>query len=293
MACRAAGIVPRVACDLSALESVGSTGAPLPASGFQWVYEQVSPDVLLASVSGGTDLCTAFVASCPLLPVYAGELQCAALGASVEAFDEAGNAVVGQVGELVITQPMPCMPIGFWNDPDGERYRQSYFEDFPGVWRHGDWIELTSRGTAIISGRSDATLNRGGVRMGSSEFYRVVEELDFIEDSLVVDTSGTAAPGQLWLFVVLSGGAGDLDETQRSLIVRTVREKLSPRHVPDEIRCVPEVPRTLSGKKLEVPIKRLLSGDPLERVVNPGTLKNPQALVALVRSAGLELDLDG
>ena len=281
-------VEPRERFDLSALRAVGSTGAPLPASGFGWVYRSVKSDLLLGSVSGGTDLCTAFVASCPLLPVHAGELQCRCLGANVLAFDESGQAVTGKVGEMVIASPMPCMPVGFWNDPDGVRYRESYFEHFPGVWRHGDWIELTERGSAIITGRSDSTLNRGGVRMGTSDFYRVVEELEPIQDSVVVDTSDASGNGKLWLFVVLHPGR-TLDTELAQTIGRTLRTKLSPRHVPDEIRAVGDVPRTLSGKKLEVPIKRLLCGAQLSDVVNPGTLKNPEALYGLLAAAGVSV----
>lgn len=287
MACKAAGIVPRDAFDLAALRAVGSTGAPLPAPGFDWVYRSVKSDLLLGSVSGGTDLCTAFLASCPLLPVHAGELQCRCLGAHVLAFDERGQAVTGQVGELVIASPMPCMPVGFWNDPEGARYRESYFEHFPGVWRHGDWILITERGSALITGRSDATLNRGGVRMGTSEFYRVVEELEPIQDSVVVDTSDASGTGKLWLFVVMRPGHA-LDAELVQTIQRTLRSRLSPRHVPDEIRAVQGVPRTLSGKKLEVPIKRLLAGARVIDVVNPGTLQNPEALYGLLAAAGIE-----
>jgi acetoacetyl-CoA synthetase len=284
MACRAGHQVPRAAFDLSALRSLGSTGAPLPSAGFEWVYRDVSVDVLLGSVSGGTDLCTAFVGSSPLLPVHAGELQCRALGADVQAFDASAQPVVGQLGELVITSPMPCMPVSFWNDPDGERYRESYFDHYPGVWRHGDWIVLTERGSAVISGRSDATLNRGGVRMGTSEFYRVVEELEQVRDSVVVDTSDASGAGKLWLFVVLAAGQ-QMDASLVEHLKRTIRSKLSPRHVPDEICVVSDVPRTLSGKKLEVPIKRLLAGAKVEDVVNPGTLQNPQALFDLLAAA--------
>ncbi len=287
MACRAAKIRPRE-LDLSALRSIGSTGAPLPPAGFDWVYEHVAPDVLLGSVSGGTDLCTAFVASCPLLPVYSGELQCRALGADVRALDESGQPVVGTVGELVIASPMPCMPVYFWNDPDGRRYRESYFEQYPGIWRHGDWIVLNERGGAVISGRSDATLNRGGVRMGTSEFYRVVEEMEEVRDSVVVDTSDDEGNGKLWLFVVLAPGK-ELDTSIIDHIKRSLRSKLSPRHVPDEIRAVRDIPRTLSGKKLEVPIKRLLGGAPARDVVNPGTLQNPAALYELVAAAGVAI----
>jgi len=281
MACRAAGIRPGELWDLSALRSVGSTGAPLPSSGFDWVYEAVSKDVLLGSVSGGTDLCTAFVGSCPLLPVHSGELQCLALGAKVQAFDTTGKPLVGEVGELVISEPMPCMPVCFWNDPDGHRYRDSYFDRYPGVWRHGDWIQITERGSAIISGRSDATLNRGGVRMGTSEFYRAIEHLPQLRDSVVVDTSDSDGQGKLWLFVAPAAGY-TLDAALLATIKQTLRSKLSPRHVPDEIVAIKEVPRTLSGKKLEVPIKRLLGGAPLDQVVNPGTLQNPEALFDLL-----------
>jgi acetoacetyl-CoA synthetase len=254
-------------------------------AGFDWVYRSVKSDLLLASVSGGTDVCTAFLVSCPLLPVHAGELQCRGLGADVQALNEDGQPVIGQVGELVIASPMPCMPVMFWNDPDGARYRESYFDHYPGIWRHGDWLLLTERGSAIISGRSDSTLNRGGVRMGTSEFYRVVEELEPIQDSVVVDTSDASGSGKLWLFVVLRGGRA-LDATLLDSIERSLRQKLSPRHVPDEIRAIPAVPRTLSGKKLEVPIKRLLAGARLQDVVNPGTLQDPDALTRLLESAG-------
>jgi acetoacetyl-CoA synthetase len=281
MACRAAQLRPGASFDLSALRAVGSTGAPLPSSGFDWVYSAVSADVLLGSVSGGTDLCTAFVCSCPLLPVHSGELQCLALGAKVQAFDATGKPVQGEVGELVIAEPMPCMPVCFWNDPDGRRYRESYFEQYPGVWRHGDWIVITEHGGAVISGRSDATLNRGGVRMGTSEFYRVIEDLPQIRDSVVVDTSDSEGRGKLWLFVVPAPGQA-LDAALVASVKQALRGRLSPRHVPDEIVAIREVPRTLSGKKLEVPIKRLLGGAPVEQVVNPGTLQNPQALFDLL-----------
>jgi acetoacetyl-CoA synthetase len=281
MACRAAQLAPRQLADLSALRAVGSTGAPLPSSGFEWVYSAVASDILLGSVSGGTDLCTAFVASCPTLPVHAGELQCRALGAHVLAVDTTGKPVVGEVGELVIAAPMPCMPVSFWNDPDGRRYRESYFEQYPGLWRHGDWIRISERGSAVISGRSDATLNRGGVRMGTSEFYRVLEDLPQLRDSVVVDTSDAEGRGKLWLFVAPVAGQA-LDAALIAAIKRELRGKLSPRHVPDEIVAIREVPRTLSGKKLEVPIKRLLGGAPVSAVVNPGTLQNPAALDELL-----------
>jgi acetoacetyl-CoA synthetase len=280
-----AGVEPAGQVDLAALHSIGSTGSPLPPEGFAWLYEHVAPDVLVGSTSGGTDVCTSFVTSCPLLPVYPGEIQCRALGAKVESFDEHGRPVVGQVGELVVTEPLPSMPLFLWNDPDGGRYRDSYFSTWPGVWRHGDWIEVTERGTCIISGRSDSTLNRGGVRMGTAEFYRVVEGLDEVTDSLVVDASDPSGEGRLLLFVVLRPGT-ELDEELRSRIRAAVRTELSPRHVPDRIDAIAEVPRTLSGKKLEVPVKRVLSGVPLEQAVSEGALANPDAIhqvVALAR----------
>jgi acetoacetyl-CoA synthetase len=280
-----AGVEPAGEVNLSALHSIGSTGSPLPPEGFTWLYEHVAPDVLVGSTSGGTDVCTSFVTSCPLLPVHPGEIQCRALGAKVESFDEHGRPVVGQVGELVVTEPLPSMPLFFWNDPDGERYRDSYFATWPGVWRHGDWLEITERGSCIISGRSDSTLNRGGVRMGTAEFYRVVEALDEVVDSLVVDASDPGGEGRLLLFVVLRQGA-ELDDDLRDRIRAAVRAELSPRHVPDRIAAIAEVPRTLSGKKLEVPVKRVLSGVPLDQAVSEGALANPDAIhqvVALAR----------
>ncbi|HET9556334.1 MAG TPA: acetoacetate--CoA ligase, partial [Actinomycetota bacterium] len=283
-----AGVEPAREVDLSALHSIGSTGSPLPPDGFDWLYRHVAPDVLVGSTSGGTDVCTSFVTSCPLLGVYPGEIQCRALGAKVESFDERGRSVVGRVGELVLTEPLPSMPLYFWNDPDGERYRESYFSTWPGVWRHGDWLEITERGTCIISGRSDSTLNRGGVRMGTAEFYRVVEGLDEIVDSLVVDASDPGGEGRLLLFVVLRPGV-ELDDGLRNRIRAAVRADLSPRHVPDRIDAIAEVPRTLSGKKLEVPVKRVLAGVPFEQAVSEGALANPDAIhqvVALARDPG-------
>lgn len=284
IACAKAGIHPGRDHDLSRIHSLGSTGAPLPPGGFQWVYDEVKADLLLGSVSGGTDVCTAFVGSSPLLPVYAGEIQCRSLGAKVEAFDDMGQPLSGDLGELVITEPLPSMPLFFWNDPDGVRYQDSYFAMYSGIWRHSDWIKITERGTCVVTGRSDSTLNRGGVRMGSSEFYRVVEGLPEVLDSLVADTSSLDTEGQLLLFVVLRPGAA-LDEALIGRINRTLRQELSPRHVPDAIYAVPEVPRTLNGKKMEVPIKRLLMGTPAERVANPGTMGNPQSLAFFLELA--------
>jgi acetoacetyl-CoA synthetase len=275
--CMKEGIEPGAGRDLSALRSVGSTGSPLSPEGFQWVYDHVGADTWLFSTSGGTDVCTAFVGGCPLLPVYLGELQARSLGADVHAFDEDGNEVVGQVGELVISQPMPSMPVYFWNDPDGERLRESYFATYPGVWRHGDWIEITERGTAIIHGRSDSTINRGGIRMGTSEIYRAVLGIDEIVDALVVDVPREGEESWMPLFVVLRDGAA-LDDDLTRQIARRVREECSPRHVPNDVFAIAEVPRTLSGKVLEVPVKRILMGTPPERAASRDSLQNPAAL---------------
>ena len=255
----------------AALRAIGSTGSPLPVDGFEWVYRHF-PDVWLFSTSGGTDLCTAFVGGVPTLPVHAGELQARCLGASVEAWSEDGRPLVDQVGELVITRPMPSMPLYFWNDPGGERYRQSYFEMFPGIWRHGDWIKITSRGSAVIYGRSDSTINRGGVRMGTSEIYSAVEGVPEVLDSLVVDVDG-----RMLLYVVLRAGA-ELDDELQAAIRRRVREHCSPRHVPDSIEVIPEVPRTLSNKKLEVPVKKILLGADPAGAASRDSLANPAAL---------------
>jgi len=286
-ACMKDGFDPRAGRDLSRLRALGSTGSPLSLDGFDWVYDRLGPDVWLFSTSGGTDLCTAFVGGVPTLPVYRGELQARALGAKVEAWNAAGKPVVGEVGELVITEPMPSMPLRLWGDPDGSRYRASYFEMFPGVWRHGDWIELTDRGTAVISGRSDATINRGGVRMGTAEIYRAALAVDEVVDALVVDLPRPGTQGYMPLFVVLRDGV-ELDEALVARIRARIREDCSPRHVPDEVRAVPAIPRTLSGKALEVPVKRILSGEPAERTLSRDALANPDALLPfeeLARSA--------
>ena len=276
-ACMKDGVVPAEGRDLSRLKAVGSTGSPLSPEGFDWVYEQLGADTWLFSTSGGTDLCTAFVGGTPLLPVYRGELQAPSLGAAIEAWDEDGNSVVGEVGELVVTKPMPSMPVFFWGDEDGSRYRASYFEHYPGVWRHGDWIEITPRGTAIIYGRSDSTINRAGIRMGTSEIYRAVLGVDDVLDALVVDVPRPGTDGWMPLFVVLREGA-ELDDELRAEIARRIREACSPRHVPDEIYAIPEVPRTLSNKVLEVPVKRILMGTPPEEAASRDSLANPAAL---------------
>jgi acetoacetyl-CoA synthetase len=276
LACRSADVRPG---PQPSLRAVGSTGAPLPPEGFRWVYENLPPSVQLQSVSGGTDVCTAFVGAVPLVPVYEGEISCRCLGAAVEAFGEKGAPVTGELGELVLTAPMPSMPVAFWNDPDGQRYFDAYFGVWPGVWRHGDWITISERGSCVITGRSDATLNRGGVRLGTAEFYSVVEDLPEIADALVVHLDASGAGEQLLLFVVLAPGA-ELDDALRSRIARELSRSLSPRHVPDAVHAVPDVPRTLSGKKLEVPVKRILGGTPVAEAAAAGALANPESLAA-------------
>jgi len=277
LACAKADLAPGRDHDLSRVRGVGSTGSPLPPEGFRWVYQSVGGDLLLGSYSGGTDVCTGFVGPCPLLPVRAGVIAGSCLGARVEAYDAAGRPVTGEVGELVLTAPMPSMPVGFWNDPDGDRYRASYFSPWPGVWRHGDWITMLPDGGCVIFGRSDATLNRGGVRMGTSEFYRVVEQLPEVADSLVVDTGQLGAHGRLILYLVLADGS-DLDDELTGRIKAALRTALSPRHVPDEIHQVPGIPRTLSGKKLEVPVRKILLGTPVADAADPDALANPEVL---------------
>ncbi|MGH4013942.1 MAG: acetoacetate--CoA ligase [Pseudonocardiaceae bacterium] len=276
--CLKAGLRPGKEQDLAALRAIGSTGAPLSPEGFRWIHEQVGPDVQICSVSGGTDLCTAFVCAAPDVPVWEGEISCRALGAAVVALDEDGTQLHDEVGELVITAPMPSMPVFFWNDPDGMRLREAYFDSYPGQWRHGDWIKITPRGSCVIYGRSDATLNRGGVRMGTAEFYAVVEGLDEVVDSLVIDTSGTGGgeDGELLLFLVLAPGVS-LAEVEPRLRA-ALREQLSPRHVPNRFLLVDEVPRTLNGKKCEVPVKRILAGVDPERAVSSDALRNPDSL---------------
>jgi acetoacetyl-CoA synthetase len=281
VACRKAGLAPGADLDLGRLRTVGSTGAPLPAAGFRWVHDAVGPGVQVSSLSGGTDVCTAFVGMVPVLPVRAGEISTRFLGCAVEAFGPDGDpAPPGTTGELVVTAPMPSMPVAFWADPDGARLRAAYFADFPGVWRHGDWITFTGDGACTITGRSDATLNRGGVRLGTSDFYAVVEALPEVADSLVVhleDTGDEGGLGELVLFVALAEGA-TLDDDLRARIAASLRSELSPRHVPDAVEAVPAIPRTLSGKKLEVPVKRILQGDPPDQAASRDSLADPTAL---------------
>jgi acetoacetyl-CoA synthetase len=284
MACRKGGVDLRE-MDLSSIRQFCAAGSPLPAEGFDWIYDQLGPDVLLNVGSGGTDVCTGMVQGSPLQPVYRGEISGRCLGVDVAAYDENAKPVVGELGELVIRSPMPSMPVGFWNDPGDERYRAAYFDHFPGVWRHGDWILFTERGSCVITGRSDATLNRGGVRLGTGEVYSVVEGLDEVMESLVVhieDPEGGA--GELILFVTLSEGA-ELDDELRKRIATELKGTLSPRHVPDTIESVPAIPKTLTMKKLELPVKRILLGDQPEKVASRDALADPAALDAFVEFA--------
>jgi len=283
--CIKAGIEPGRDYDLRRLKGVGSTGSPLPPEGFEWVYEHVKKDVWLYSTSGGTDLCTAFVGGVPLLPVRSGELQARSLGAKIEAFNEEAQPVIDEVGELVITEPMPSMPIYLWNDPEGERYRESYFDVYPGVWRHGDWIKIKANDACVIYGRSDSTINRGGVRMGTSEIYSAVEKVEEVKDSLVVDIHRPDGSAYMPLFVVLEEEV-ELDDDLKNRIKRSIRENASPRHVPNEVLAVRDIPRTLNGKKLEVPVKKILSGTPPEKAASKDSLSNPESLDHFAELAG-------
>lgn len=289
-ASRQAGLRPCDEFDLSRLRAVGSTGAPLPAPVYSWVYDSVKSDVMLSSISGGTDVCSAFVGGSPMSPVWAGEISCRYLGAAVEAFDGAHQPVVDEQGELVLTKPMPSMPVGFWGDDDGSRYSAAYFDGSPGVWRHGDWITITGRGSCVISGRSDATLNRGGVRVGTAEFYRVLDDVDGVAESLVVhleDASGEG-PGSLVLFVAM-WPERSLDDALIATIRAKLRSELSPRHVPDEIFAVTDVPMTLSGKKLELPVKLILLGAEPDDVASAGSLKRPASLYEIAAVAAVRV----
>jgi len=284
--CMKAGLRPGEEHDLSAMRALGSTGAPLSVEGFRWIGEAAGSHIQICSVSGGTDVCAAFLASAPTVPVWLGELSCAALGADVHSFAEDGTDLIDDVGELIITKPTPSMPVKFWNDPDGSRLREAYFEDFPGAWRHGDWVRRTPRESFVIYGRSDSTLNRGGVRMGTADFYSVVEGFEGVADSLVIDTTalGAREEGALLCFLVLTDEY-TLDDVEPGL--RTaLRKELSPRHVPDRFVVVDSVPRTLNGKKCEVPVKKILSGTPPEKAVSAGALQNPESLNPFVELAG-------
>jgi acetoacetyl-CoA synthetase len=284
-ACSKADVKPNQQFDLSQLRGLGSTGSPLGVGGFEWVYEHVNSTIALESVSGGTDICTAVVGGIRTQPVYAGEIQGRSLGANVHAFNAQGVPVIGEVGELVIITPMPSMPLYFWNDPGMARYKASYFETYPGVWRHGDWIRFNERGGAVIYGRSDSTINRHGVRMGTSEIYQAVESLPEIQDSLVVDLELLGRESFMPLFVVIRNGH-QLTPDLRRRIAEVLRRNVSPRHVPDEIIEIPEVPYTLSGKKMELPIRKILLGMRADAAVNPGAMRNPAALDFFRRYAG-------
>jgi acetoacetyl-CoA synthetase len=292
MACRKAGLEIGRECDLSSIRALCTAGSPLPAEGYHYVYEQLGPDVLLCNGSGGTDVCSGLVQGSFAQPVYEGEISGPCLGVDAHAFDPDGNPIVGELGELVITQPMPSMPVALWGDTDGQRYRDAYFDRYPGVWRQGDWIKFTERGSCILTGRSDATLNRGGVRLGTGEFYAVVEELPEVVDTLVVhleDPGGGA--GELVLFVVPADTVTDVDDALKAKIAAALKDQLSPRHVPDTIEVVPAIPRTLTGKKLEAPVKRILRGEAAERVASRDSLLDPEALDPFVALAGARAPL--
>ncbi len=286
MGCRKAGLEPGREYDLSLIRVFCTAGSPLPVEGYRYIYDQLGPDVLLINGSGGTDVCSGMVGGNALLPVYEGEISGRLLGVAADAFDPQGKPIVGELGELVITKPMPSMPVKLWGDEDGTLYRSSYFDMFPGVWRQGDWIRFSERGSCVLTGRSDATLNRGGVRLGTGEFYSVVEELPEVTDSLVVHLEDPAGgPGELVLFVVLADGIS-LDDELRTSIGRDLRSQLSPRHVPDTIQAVLAIPRTLTGKKLEAPVKRILRGEPVDTVASKDSLLDPTALDLFAAIAG-------
>lgn len=277
LACKKKQLQPGEKYDLSALRSIGSTGSPLPPKGFDYVYEHIKKDVWLCSMSGGTDVCTAWVGGNILKPVAEGEIQCRCLGASMVAYDENGHPIKDEVGEMVLTKPMPCMPIYFWGDDDFERYRSAYFNMYPGVWRHGDWIRITPDDGVVILGRSDATLNRQGVRIGTAEVYRALEEIKGLKDSLIINLELTTGKDFMPLFVVMEGET-PLNKSFKAEINHSLKETYSPRHVPDAIYEIPDLPYTLSGKKMEAPVKKLLMGVPVEKAVNKGAMRNPESL---------------
>ncbi|OCB30374.1 acetoacetate-CoA ligase [Mycobacterium malmoense] len=281
LACAKKDLEPGTTYALDGLRAVGSTGSPLPAAGFRWVQKGLGRAVPVISMSGGTDVCTAFIGGCPILPVVAGELSCICLGAAIESWTGPNQPVIGEEGELVITEPMPSMPVFFWNDDDGSRYRAAYFEKYPGVWCHGDWITITDRGSVVVHGRSDATLNRLGVRMGSAEIYTAVEGMPEVGDCLVVGVEQDDGGYWMPLFVTLADGA-ELDDALKSRIVAGIRQHASPRHVPDDILAVPGIPRTLTGKRLEIPIKRILLGAAPGEAVQQSSIDRPELLDAFV-----------
>lgn len=276
-ACMKDDFVPKEAFNLSSLKNISSTGSPLPPEGFQWCYDNVKENLWIASSSGGTDVCTAFILGAPILPVYAGELQCRGLGAKIESFTDDGKPKINEVGELVLTEPFPSMPIYFWNDEDGSRLHESYFDVFPGIWRHGDYLKVTDRDTCVIYGRSDATINRGGVRIGTSEIYRAVDQVGEVADSLIVDIPDGNGDSSVPLFVLMKEGL-KLTDNIKQAIKKQIKTQCSPRHVPTEIHRVPDLPTTLNGKKLEIPVKKILMGKSVDKVVNQGSLSNPKSL---------------
>lgn len=279
--CMKNDFIPREEFDLSHLKCISSTGSPLPPEGFQWCYEHVKRDLWIASVSGGTDVCTAFILGMPTLPVYAGELQCRGLGAKIESFTETGEAKINEVGELVLTEPLPSMPIFFWNDEDGSRLHESYFDVFPGVWRHGDYLKITDQNTCVIYGRSDATINRGGIRIGTSEIYRAIDSMPEVADSLIVDVPLSENNSFVPLFIRMNEGVVISDKVKQK-IKEHIKSECSPRHVPTSIHQVKDLPKTLNGKKLEIPVKKILMGESVEDVVNKGSLANPDSLTYFI-----------
>jgi acetoacetyl-CoA synthetase len=285
VSCMKAGLAPGERFPLRDLRSIGSTGSPLPPEAFDWVYQHIKKETWLSSMAGGTDVCTAWVGGNPLLPVRLGEIQCRCLGCAMESWDEQGQPVpAGEVGEMVVTKPMPCMPVFFWNDPDGSKYRSSYFEHYPGIWRHGDWLQITPHQSLRILGRSDATLNRQGVRIGTAEIYRALDQIPDIQDSLIVNLEHADGTDWMPLFVVLAPGA-TLDETLKTRIRNTLRSAYSPRHVPDAIEAVPDVPYTISGKKMETPVKKVLQKKPLDQAYNRDAMRNPAAMDFFIERA--------
>jgi acetoacetyl-CoA synthetase len=284
VACMKKGLNPGKDFNLKHLRSIGSTGSPLPSEAFDWCYDRIKSDLWLCSMSGGTDVCTAFVGGCPLLPVYEGEIQSRALGCALYAYDEEGNPVLDEMGEMVITKPMPSMPIYFWNDEDKQRYLGSYFDTYAGIWRHGDWVEVTSRSSLIIYGRSDATLNRQGVRIGTSEIYSAMNKVTEVKDSLIVNLELSGGRHYMPLFVIMQDKR-ELTDDLKQKINRTLRSAYSPRHVPDEIIAVPDIPYTISGKKMEAPVKKILLGRPIEKAANVDSMRSPEALEFFVEFA--------
>ncbi len=285
VSCMKAGLEPKNDFDLSAMRSIGSTGSPLPPEAFGWVYSHLKEDVWLSSMAGGTDVCTAWVGGNPLLPVYQGEIQCRCLGCAMESWSEDGKPVpAGAVGEMVVTKPMPSMPVFFWNDPDGSKYRSSYFDHYPGVWRHGDWLSITPRDTLVILGRSDATLNRQGVRIGTAEIYRALDKIPEIRDSLIINLERADGSDWMPLFVALQPGI-TLDDNLKNSVRKILRSEYSPRHVPDDIIEVPDIPYTISGKKMETPVKKILQRKPLDKAYNRDSMKNPEAMTFFLEMA--------